>query len=307
MSDMKKVTNYTMSFIAVLLCAYANFAQSVSTNQVKFMVSRDSLTQVYTAWVIPNYDLPNENNPDKEEKGVTAQFSLKVPKGFVLTSLGDIRGVWEKNPTKIGSQAIFSTLGLDANYEYYIIGKSSTETNYGSFKKNEPVALFNFTGRGGNASLVQVLENSDKVISIAEQQLSLNLQSSFYSRSGQYSSVTSKPLEQFLQPTTLKKVLAENATAVNAVAEEATNYKFLVYPNPVKDTLSLKYFVEQANTEINIELIDAKGSVLKTVKQKPVIGYNTSKMPMNNVIDGAYFVRTYFDNKVQTVKVIKFQ
>jgi hypothetical protein len=304
---MKKEIKYAMSMIALLVSTYASLAQSVSMNQVKYMISRDSLTQVYTAWVIPNYDLPNENNPDKEEKGVTAQFSLKVPKGFVLTSLGDMKGIWEKSPTKIGSQAIFSNLELDANYEYYIIGKSNTETNYGVFKKNEPVALFNFTGRGGNASLVQVLENTDKAIPIVEQQLSLNLQSSFYSRSGQYSSVTSKPLEQFLQPTTLKKVLTENATAVNAVVEEATDYKFLAYPNPVKDTLNLKYFVEQANTEISIELIDAKGGVLKTIKQKPVSGYNTSRMPMNNVIDGAYFVRTYFDNKVQTVKVIKVQ
>lgn len=304
---MKQGLKNMICLITFTLSGYVIAAQTSSQNQVKYMISRDSLTQLYTAWVVPNYDLPNSNNADKEEKGVTAQFSLKVPKGFVLTSLTDIRGTWEKNPTKIGNQPIFTNLGLDANFEYYIIGKSNTETNYGVFKKNEPVALFNFTGRGGELSLVQLLANDDKLITIAEQQLSLNVQSSFYSRSGQYASIAAKPLEQFERPTTLKKILTENAAAVNTVVEEASDYKLLAYPNPVKDTLHLKYFVEQVSSEIKIELVNSKGGVLKTLKQKPVLGYNTSQMPMKETVDGLYFVRTYVDNKVQTIKVIKFE
>ncbi len=302
---MKRIFMNTLAFF-MLLIGLSSVAQTESMNQVKYMVTRDSLTQVYTAWVIPSYDLPNSNNADSEEKGATAQFSLKVPKGFVITGIADIKGIWEKNPTKIGWQSSFAKAGVDPAFEYYIIGKTFAETNYGTFKKNEPVALFNFTGRGANASKVQVLESSDKFIKIADEQFSLNVQSSFYSRSGQASSMLAKPLEQFLQPTTLKKVLVENATAVNATTQEASDYKLLAYPNPVKDTLRLKYFVEQTTSEVSIELVDGKGAVLNTIKQKPVLGYNSSQVPMNNVINGAYFIRTYFDNKVQTVKVVKF-
>lgn len=305
---MRGTLKYGMILLVWMVYSTLVSGQSTSSNQVKYMVTRDSLTQVYTAWVVPSYDLPNANNADVVERGATAQFSIKVPTGFVITSLSDIRGVWEKSPTKIGWQAVFAKADIPQGLEYYIIGKSNTETNYGEFKKNAPVALFRFTGRGADGSKVGVLENDDKFVRIAHEQFSLNVSSSFYSRSGQSSDLLAKPLEQFVQPTSLKTVLATTAGALSVPQEAAGDYKIVAYPNPVQDTLHLKYFVEKLDqSEIKLEIVDVKGVVLKTVNQKAVLGYNSSQIPMTNTVDGLYYIRTYFDNKVQNVKVIKFQ
>jgi len=114
-------------------------AQTESSLTIRYMVTYDDTKKVFTAWLVPEYETPNFNNPDTQEKGVTAQFSLKVPRGFSISSISDEKGIWEKKPTKIGSQKEFSKVGIDANFEYYIIGKGNSETNYGTFKKDEPV------------------------------------------------------------------------------------------------------------------------------------------------------------------------
>lgn len=85
-------------FLYPLLALFALVAQAQnkSSYTVKYMVSYDETARRYTAWVVPNYSTPNENNQTSEEKGATAQFSLKVPKGFVLSDVRDIHGAWEK-------------------------------------------------------------------------------------------------------------------------------------------------------------------------------------------------------------------
>ena len=98
------------------------------------MLTYDESESLYTAWVVPSYNTPSFNNPESEEKGATAQFSMKVPKGFVMNSFKSWKGEWGGGESKIGSELYFKVAGLNTDFEYYILGKSPTETNYGSFE-----------------------------------------------------------------------------------------------------------------------------------------------------------------------------
>ncbi|GAA4451071.1 hypothetical protein GCM10023189_12540 [Nibrella saemangeumensis] len=176
------------------------YCQQVSPNTVNYRVTYDAATNRYTAFVIPNYNVPNSNNTGSVERGGTAQYTLKVPAQFVIQDIQDIRGTWEKNPLKLGPgqpNQDFSGTGLDPAFAYYVIGKSPSETDYGSFQAGVPVALFSFAGNGCFGPVTPLPPN-DPFIVAADQRFSLNVGNSFYSRSGQPAGGNVVPLEQFV-------------------------------------------------------------------------------------------------------------
>lgn len=195
-------------------------AQSESAYPVKYMITYEATTNSYTAWVVPEYSLPNVNNGDTEEKGATAQVTVKVPNGFTITAIRDLKGTWEKTPSKIGGQTALLNAGADAAFGYYVIGKSPSETNYGAFIRGEPVALFTFSGQGGNPADVTVLETNDPFVQLADRELALNVGSSFYSRSGQAATSLAKPLEQFAAKTSMPTVLADMAEKLAHISRD---------------------------------------------------------------------------------------
>jgi uncharacterized repeat protein (TIGR01451 family) len=172
-------------------------AQQLSTNQVNYQLTYDATNQIYTVWVVPKYATPNANNSDANEFGATAQVSLKVPKDFVIQNITDIKGTWEKNPLKLGSQSVFTPANLDPNYNYYVIGKTPAEVNYGTFATSTPVSLFTFKGNACYGP-VGILAKADPFVAAAKTLASLNTACSFYSRSGQVASGNVIPLEQFV-------------------------------------------------------------------------------------------------------------
>ncbi|WP_028527184.1 beta strand repeat-containing protein [Runella limosa] len=195
---MKKQLHHLLWFGFVwILGIIPAIAQDLSTNQVNYQLTYNPTTQVYTVWVVPQYNTPNPNNPEANELGATAQVSLKVPKDFVIQNVTDIRGTWEKSPVKLGNQSAFTTSGLDPNYLYYVIGKTSTEVNYGPFSSGTPVSLFTFQGNACYGT-VGVLAKTDPFVAAAKNLASLNTACSFYSRSGQATSGNVIPLEQFV-------------------------------------------------------------------------------------------------------------
>lgn len=280
-------------------------AQTESDLKTKYMITYDEVKDVFTAWIVPNYNTPNVNNPDTEERGVTAQFSVKVPRGFNITSVSDLKGTWEKNPAKIGSQEGFKKANVDPLYEYYIIGKGNVETNYGVFKAGEPVAIFSFKGTGGEATKVAVLENNDAFVGIADNQFALNVRNSFYSRSGQTTKSSAKPLEQDAGSTSLKEVLAQIASKVSAEVNTEAEYKVLTYPNPTSGLVNLKLFVEKENANIGVDVIDTRGISQSSSKVKGNIGMNTLQVNLKDARSGEYFIKASIDDKIYTQKVIK--
>lgn len=181
-----------------LLSAWAGYAQQ-SSNVVDYQVTYDLATSRYTAWVVPRYSVPNSTNTGTTERGGTAQFTIKVPASFVISNITDVRGTWDKSPLRLGPGnpgQDWSGTGLDPNVNYYVIGKSPSETNYGPFVNGTPVALFTFQGNGCFGP-ISPLEPGNPFIAAADQRFALNVANSFYSVSGQPPGGNQNPLEQF--------------------------------------------------------------------------------------------------------------
>ncbi len=178
------------------------FAQ-LSTNTIKYQLTYDPLSGRYTVWVVPDYNTPNTNNALSEERGATAQVTIKVPAGFEILdgSIIDIRGEWPDSPPKLNG----APYGLDAAFSYYIFNKSPLVTTYGPFVQNTPVALFSFLGNSCFGPLSIIPKNDPFIAAANADPFSLNVENSFYSRSGQPGNDTDgqtggnqEPLEQFI-------------------------------------------------------------------------------------------------------------
>ena len=63
-----------------------------------------------------------------------------------------------------------------------------------------------------------------------------------------------------------------------------------VFPNPFSDEISLEYTVE-SNTDMHLEVFDALGRSLKTIRSSAVTGRNQEKILLNKLDSGVYYVR----------------
>ena len=74
-------TNY-LNFLGLclmlLLLASVTVKAQTSSNTVKYQITYNPVSQVYTAWVVPDYNVPNANNLETTEYGGTAQFQIFV-------------------------------------------------------------------------------------------------------------------------------------------------------------------------------------------------------------------------------------
>lgn len=283
-------------------------AQYKSAHTVRYMVTYDAKTQGFTAWIVPDYNTPNQFNPETEERGATAQFTLKVPKDFVLSQLKDIRGTWDKQARKFGQEPQLKTVGADAGFAYYIIGKTPAETNYGEFKQGEPVALFSFKGQGADPTQVEALGWEDPFVKLADKTLSLNVASSFYSRSGQAARSESRPMEQFVQPTTLKNVLQElqqRLAQLGPIVGESQDLSVVAYPNPTVDVVRVKFFSQTGDQLVKLELTDLKGGVQQVKELKTTVGLNTVEFDLRDLPNSSYLIKKSEDKQTITKKVVK--
>lgn len=192
---------YALCWLIGLAWTNLGYAQTLSGNRVNFQVTYDAGADRYTAWVVPQYNVPNANNTTSTEFGGTAQFTIKAPSSFSVLDIQDVNGVWEKNPLRLGPgvpQQMW--IGLDPAYNYWVVGKAPQETNYGTFQNGVPVRLFTFRGNGCFGPVIP-LPPGDAFINAADMQASLNAANSFYSRSGQPAGGNVVPLEQFVNIT----------------------------------------------------------------------------------------------------------
>jgi hypothetical protein len=306
---MEKSSKLLLSLI--LLCfSVSTYAQNTSPNKVKYMITYDESESLFTAWVVPSYSTPNFNNLDSEEKGATAQFSVKVPKGFVIHSFKSLKGDWSGYNSKISIESSLQEAGLSTDYEYYILSKAPTETNYGSFESGNPVALFSFSGSTSNPQKVAVINNDDLFIEIYYNKLSLNVAASFYSKSGQNSKANAIPLEQFLEKIELTAILKEAAEKVGATESlllDPANPSdiLLVYSNPSDSVVNLKYFSLREGANAKIELVDQNGSVLQEKSGTTHSGFNTTTIDVSSYSGLIYFAKVSIGNKVLYNKIIK--
>ena len=262
----------SMIKVLVLIMIGTNAFAQLSTNTIKYQLTYDLATGRYTVWVVPDYSTPNTNNLENDEKGATAQVTIKVPKDFEVLggSVIDIKGDWSDAPPKLDG----ADFGLDSTFSYYIFGKAPGLTNYGPFVQDSPVALFSFLGNSCYGQ-VGILAKADPfVAAAAADPFLLNVECSFYSKSGQSGNDTDpqtggnqEPLEQFVDklgpdtecrlpianrddasgtyaaPVVISNVLVNDSTKLNQPADNGVNVvlntTFIDGPNPAKGSAVL--------------------------------------------------------------------
>ncbi|GHB67270.1 beta strand repeat-containing protein [Persicitalea jodogahamensis] len=191
-----------LSALVLILLATSVHAQ-LSTNTIKYQLTYEASSGRYTVWVVPDYSTPNAFNPDTDETGGTAQVTLKAPQAFDIVpgSVINIKGFWSEQPIKLNG----GDFGLDPGFSYLVFGKDPSRTNYGPFAPNTPVALFSFLGNSCFGQIGILAKADPFVAAAAADPFSLNVEGSFYSRSGQPGNDTGtptggnqEPLEQFI-------------------------------------------------------------------------------------------------------------
>ena len=98
------------------------------------------------------------------------------------------------------------------------------------------------------------------------------------------------------------KFTYSNVAAINF--EKAASL-LVVYPNPVKNTLNIEYTaIKGGKVEMNI--LDAKGSVIQQQVQTVIVGRNIHSMNVSNLAKGVYILKTIdADKNIVHTKFIK--
>jgi len=267
------------------------FSQASSQHSVRYMVTSDPKTAVLTAWVVPEYDTPNEFNLERVEKGATAQFSIEIPSHVKILEISDIVGNWEKKPYRFEDSQVLRNVGIDLkNKAYYVIGKMPTETTYGSFETGKPVALFTIKlDRKVNVNQTKIVSQEDEFVKIAYEKLSLNVASSFYSRSGQSNKVGSIPLEQFAGELKEKDWLKTS----KEVDEESLSSGLVVFPNPFIEDFTLKYFFPGEKEKGTVVVSDPKGSLILQQEITMNKGLNELNIKLPKKIEGTVILKVW--------------
>jgi len=79
---------------------------------------------------------------------------------------------------------------------------------------------------------------------------------------------------------------------------------FSVYPNPAIDELQLLYTCD-VDTEVDLEVKDLQGRIVKNEKQNASAGDNYSSIFISDLPTGFYICTVRTENKQQSVKFVK--
>jgi uncharacterized repeat protein (TIGR01451 family) len=289
---MKALLGSTLIVLLLLVPKAYLFAQQ-SENTISYKVTYNLSDEKYTVWIVPEYNVPNNNNSGQNELGATAQVTLAVPKDFIISNVTDVVGLWEKSPLKLGPgqpNQGWSNYSLDPDTNYYVISKSASETDYGTFTSGVDIPLFTFESNDCFGPL-RIIEPDEPFIAAADDNFSLNVANSFYSRSGAPQGGNQVPLEQF-------RAIAGTA----AICTQGT------------DTIDISVvkLVDQSTADLNDEvtfnivvrnngLVNATNIVIKDVLPDGLQYVSGAELIQN----GAYFwmISTLLPNEAQTLSI----
>lgn len=179
---------------------------------------------------------------------------------------------------------------------HYVIGKSTSETNYGTFTTGVAVKLFSFTGNGCYG-VVNPLPPNDPFIQKSIDTYSLSVANSFYSRSAQPSGGNQDPLEQFInitgEPANCLPLVAnpDNVTTASGTILPAIN----VLQNDSKDGKI------PTTSDVTVSISESPTNGIATVNADGTIKYT----PNPNFVGKDCFVYKVCD-KVNTKNVSLF-
>lgn len=92
----------------------------------------------------------------------------------------------------------------------------------------------------------------------------------------------------------------------NSTIEVLNVQNFAIYPNPIQTTFTIQYDL-LASANVNIDILDVNGRVVKTLKNERQNAGNhqfLEEISKNNFANGIYFIRLQFDNQTITKRII---
>jgi hypothetical protein len=96
----------------------------------------------------------------------------------------------------------------------------------------------------------------------------------------------------------------ENNVTTGVSEIRQTNIDFRIYPNPTTDELN--FSLSNTNKiDIKIEIVDVLGQRIKLINYKQVSQSFHDQISMNDISEGVYFIKAYYDSKITTCKFIK--
>jgi len=83
--------------------------------------------------------------------------------------------------------------------------------------------------------------------------------------------------------------------------------KMLLFPNPAKDFINLKFSIRKQETKIRIEVLDTKGATVPVImpELKNMPGEYQIRINLSNLTAGTYYLRYVSQTAMETLKFVK--
>jgi len=81
----------------------------------------------------------------------------------------------------------------------------------------------------------------------------------------------------------------------------------LLFPNPAKDFINLKFSIRKQETKIRIEVLDTKGATVPVImpELKNMPGEYQIRINLSNLTAGTYYLRYVSQTAMETLKFVK--
>jgi hypothetical protein len=82
--------------------------------------------------------------------------------------------------------------------------------------------------------------------------------------------------------------------------------RFICYPNPLSNSLTLQFAVNNDDTKVEVQLIDIKGKViLQMISEKYQMGSFNKSVDISKLQSGYYIIKTKIGNELITKSIVK--
>ncbi|HYG17049.1 MAG TPA: S8 family peptidase [Bacteroidia bacterium] len=106
-----------------------------------------------------------------------------------------------------------------------------------------------------------------------------------------------------VRPTYSMHVFNNTFTGIDEAIDEKT-FKLKVYPNPSSSSINISFYTEKQN-EMNFEVIDMTGRVVKTIAKLTNAGSNLETIDISDLSNGVYSIRLTSAEGTASQKIIK--
>jgi hypothetical protein len=257
-----------------------------SFGQLRFKLSLDEDLKTYKVSAISEKDL---YKPDSYLGTAQVTFKVSVQSSFKITNIQTKSSevFWDVN-------SVINAHPLAPQYIYYSIGLRS-ETDFYTFKANEPVELFSFQNKGDDNPMIELITNQDilaKSMKVAKANIGNQI-----NVLGINNGMTNAYVGNYLSE-------GGNSDIANLQIQQ-------VYPNPATDKISVVWEnrLQEPEAEMNLYIIDSQsGRVVQSQGVDTGYGKKLATVALNDYKSGAYLLKIQgkqFSSKAAHFTIVK--